>query len=74
MKAIFEFKGYFLEYMIDNKLIGTTLLDNPDREEIGYYSRIDSIAEENIVLDNKKVIKKGTKFFTRIYPLCGKTI
>ena len=67
----FEQLGYFLEYMIDNKYIGSTILDKPDRQEIGYYGRINDIAKEDIILDNKKRIKKGQSFYTRMYPLCG---
>ena len=66
--------GYFLEFIIDTKYIGTKLIDKPDREEIGYYGRIDSVAKENIILDNKKVIKKGQKYYTRMYPLCGRKV
>lgn len=71
---IFKDIGYFLEYYVDGKFIGTTLLDEPDREEIGYYSRQDAIAEQDIQLQNKKRIKQGTKYYTRIYPLCGRKI
>lgn len=74
MRKQFENKGYFLEYLVDGKYIGATLLEKPDREEVGYYGRVDAIAEENIKLSNNKVIKKGTKYYTRMYPLCGKRI
>jgi len=68
----FEDIGYFLEYFIDNKFIGTKLLEQPDRDEVGYYGRIDAIAETDIILQGKKVIKQGTKYYTRMYPLCGR--
>ena len=70
----FEQLGYFLEYMIDDKFIGTTILDKPDRKEIGYYGRIDEVAPVDIIFKNKKRIKKGQKFYTRMYPLCGKKL
>jgi len=70
----FKQLGYFLEYMIDEKYIGSIVIDEPDREEIGYYGRIDDVASEDIVFSNKKRIKKGQAFYTRMYPLCGKTI
>jgi hypothetical protein len=73
MRAIFEEKGFFLEYMVDGKCIGTTLIDEPDREEVGYYGRIDAVATESFKV-GKKIIKKGTKYYTRMYPLCGKKI
>ena len=70
----FEKLGFFIEYMIDTKYIGTITIEQPDREEIGYYGRIDSVANQDILLDNKKRIKKGQSYYTRMYPLCGKYI
>ena len=70
----FEKIGYFIEYMIDTKYICTITIEQPDRKEIGYYSRIDSVANQDILLDNKKRIKKGQSYYTRMYPLCGKYI
>ena len=70
----FEKLGYFLEYMIDDKFIGTTILENPDREQVGYYGRIDEVATQDIIFKNKKRIKKGQSFYTRMYPLCGKKL
>ena len=72
--ANFEKLGYFLEYMIDDKFIGTTILENPDRKEVGYYGRIDEVATQDIIFKNKKRIKKGQSFYTRMYPLCGKKL
>jgi len=73
MRTIFKNEGYFLEYMVEGNFIGSTRIDEPDREEVGYYGRIDAIANEDIKL-GKKTIKKGTKYYTRMYPLCGKKI
>ena len=70
----FEKLGFFIEYMIDTKYIGTINIEQPDREEIGYYGRIDSVANQDILLDNNKRIKKGQSYYTRMYPLCGKYI
>ena len=70
----FEKLGFFIEYMIDTKYIGTINIEQPDREEIGYYGRIDSVANQDILLDNNKRIKKGKSYYTRMYPLCGKYI
>jgi hypothetical protein len=71
MKTIFKESGFFLEYMIDGKFIGTTLIDTPDRKEVGYYGRINAVATEDLKI-GKKIIKKGTNYYTRMYPLCGK--
>lgn len=70
---MFEILGYFREYYIDNKFIGCLNIKK-DREQIGYYGRKYEILEDDIFLDNKKKIKKGTKVNTIIYPLNGKII
>lgn len=71
MQTQFKNIGYFVEYIIDTKLIGTVLIDQPDRKEIGYYSTQHNIADTDIVFSNKKKIKKGQSYYTRLYPLCG---
>jgi len=63
--------GYFEEFMVDGKFIGTLLCEKQERE-IGYYGKQTKIAESDIFLQNKKKIKKGTEFYTRYYPLNGK--
>lgn len=71
MKNAFKNIGYFVEYMVDNKYVGSINISDPDRDEIGYYGRIDAIAKEDIVFSTKKRIKKGTHYYTRLYPLCA---
>jgi len=71
---VFKDIGYFVEYCVNGKLIGTLLINKPDRDEVGYYSRIDAIADTDIKLQKNKIIKKGTKYYTRLYPLCGEKI
>ena len=70
----FETIGYFLEYIIDGKFIGTKRIDKPDRDQVGYYSRINATATEDIILDNSKKIKSGQDYYTRIYPLNGRRV
>ena len=61
----FEQLGYFLEYMIDDKYIGSIIIDKPDRKEIGYYGRIDEVATEDIIF--KKVgQKRGFQIFEEL--------
>lgn len=71
---VFKDIGYFIEYWVQGKFTGTLLIDEPDRDDIGYYSRIDAIADKEIKLQRNKIIKKGTRYYTRLYPLCGKKI
>lgn len=71
MTTQFQNLGYFLEYLVDGKYIGSVNISEPDRKEVGYYGRIDAVAEKDIVFKNKKRIKKGQNYYTRMYPLCG---
>ena len=70
---MFEHLGYFKEYMIDGKSIGTISCEN-DRDLIGYAGRITEVVLDTILLDNGKKIKAGTKVITIVYPLSGKMI
>lgn len=70
---MFEQLGYFKEYYSENKFLGTVSSEK-DREEIGYYGKKQEITSEDIYLENKKKIKKGTKVFTVIYPINGRSI
>jgi hypothetical protein len=72
---MFEKIGYFKEYYINNRFIGTVTPCEKDRDEVGYYSRKDEVLTDTVILDNKKRIKKGTLgVHTLIYPLFGKLI
>ena len=69
---MFEHRGYFKEYFIDGKSIGTILCEK-DREVIGYSGKKKEIVLQQIVLDNGKKIKENSIVYSVIYPLCGKT-
>lgn len=64
--------GYFEEHFINKKFIGIIKCDKQKNREIGYYGKETKIAEQKIKLDNNKVIKKGTEYYTRYYPLNGR--
>jgi hypothetical protein len=63
--------GYFEEFFINKKFIGTKICNKQDRE-IGYYGKKNQIADTDIQLDNKRKIKKGQEYYTRYYPLNGR--
>lgn len=71
MTKNFEQIGYFLEYYVDNKYIGSLNINKPDRDKIGYNGKIKSIATEDIKLKKRK-IKKGQEYLTLLYPLNGR--
>lgn len=63
--------GYFEEFLIEGKFIGTKVCEKQNRE-IGYYGKITKVADSDLTLDNKKKIKKGQEYYTRYYPLNGR--
>ena len=63
--------GYYEEFLINGKFIGTKICQEQNRE-IGYYGKITKIADSDITLENKKKIKKGQEYYTRYYPLNGR--
>lgn len=67
----FQHLGYYKEYYIDNKFIGTIPCEK-ERDEIGYNGRKIETLKEKVILHNKKAIKSGTQVQTMIYPLSGK--
>lgn len=71
MATEFEEIGFFIEYIVDGKFVGTKKSE-ADRTEIGYNGRRIEVLTEEIILDNKKKIKAGTTVKTLLYPLCGK--
>jgi len=64
--------GYFEEFMIEGKFIGTKICEEQPDRKIGYSGKETKTSDTDIVLDNKKKIKKGIEFYTRYYPLNGK--
>lgn len=75
MASKFESLGFFIEFLVDGKLIGTkNVKENPHpKKEVGYYSKQVKVADSDIIFKNKR-IKKGSTYYTRVYPLNGKTI
>ena len=66
----FKIVGYFKEYYIDKKFIGT--LDcKKDSDVFGYYSKKKVTLDEDVILDNKKKLKKGQEVYTMLFPLNG---
>lgn len=68
----FKELGFFKEYYVGNKLIGTVLCEK-DRD-IGYAGRQTEMITEPIIFENGKKLKAGVEAFTMIYPLCGKLL
>lgn len=70
---MFEHLGYFKEYYVGGKFIGTVNCDK-DREVVGYDGRKKEMLTDKITLDNGRKIKANTEVMTLLYPLCGKVL
>lgn len=68
---MFKEFGFTKEYYIENKFIGT-ISTKKDRDIYGYNGKKLEKIDSDIILDNKRKIKKNTEVVTMIYPLCGK--
>ena len=64
--------GFFKEYYVNGKFIGSVSNCEKDRDVIGYEGKIIETLKESIITDNKKKIKENTTVTTILYPLCGK--
>lgn len=70
---MFQELGYFKEYYVNNKYVGT-LPSIKDRDIIGYNGKQKEMITTQIKFKNNKLIKKGTEVETFLYPLCGTKI
>jgi len=70
---MFKEIGYFEEYYVDSKFIGTRTFRGKTAPgtTIGYESRIKILITEKLILDAGKSIKAGTEVTRFIYPLNG---
>ena len=53
--SIFEILGYTKDYFVNGKLIGTIVLDKPDRTVYGYGGKQKEVLEDDVLLKNKKI-------------------
>ena len=66
--------GYFKEYYINNKYIGTVNNVEKDRDVMGFFGSKTETISETITLSNKKTIKPNTTVTTQLQFLNGKKI
>ncbi len=71
METKFETNGYFKDYYVNRKFVGSILVNEKDREVYGYTGRKEEVLTEDIVI-NKKKLKKGTTVITELGVLCGR--
>ncbi len=68
---MFEEVGFYKDYFVNGKYTGSLVCDK-DRDVFGYQGRINEIVNDNLILTNKKKIKKGTEVMTILQIICGK--
>lgn len=70
---MFENLGYYKEYYVNSKFIGTTPCEAPT-VQIGYEGRQTETLKEALNLTNGKKIKAGTTVIVIVYPLSGRIL
>jgi hypothetical protein len=71
---LFEIIGFFKNYWVNGKLMGSIKLDKPDRKEMGWAGKKSELVKEDIYLtDTKKTVKKGTTAITELNALYGRS-
>ena len=73
MESQFEIFGYSVDYFVNHKLMGSMIVETPDREKMGYNGRTYSVSDTDMVF-GKKRIKKGVEYYTECVPMCGRYI
>lgn len=68
----FEQLGFYKEFYVGSKFIGSINNCQKDREVIGYEGKQQETLQQEITLDNGRKLKKNTQVITMVYPLCGK--
>ncbi len=66
--------GFFKDFYLGNKFLGSAKCRKPKSRIIGYAGRTEETFSEDIILDNGKTVKAGWTVITMIYPLNGKKI
>jgi hypothetical protein len=72
-KLEFEIIGYFKDFYIGSRYIGSITPVKKDRSKCSWYGQQDHIAKSDVLLDKNKKIPKGSTYRTRLMPLCGKS-
>lgn len=71
---MFSVEGYSKDWWVGGKYTGSTTIEKMDRKEFGYYGRENHTTEKEIVLNNKRKIRKGIKVMTELFPINGRIV
>lgn len=72
LNDMFKLLGYYKEYYVDGRFIGTVNNVEKDRDVLGYFGQREEIVNKTIILSNKKRIKAGTVVNTQLHQLNGR--
>jgi|TARA_Y100000004_G_C8954264_1_gene430043 hypothetical protein len=72
LKTEYKVIGYYLEYFVDGKFIGSKPCEQDAARNLGWAGKRFAYATSDIKLDRNKTIKAGTKYYTYYNQLCGK--
>ena len=67
----FDIFGYSRDYYLNGKYIGNIILEDKDRETLGYLGQKTEILKTDLLL-KKKLYKAGTEVTTELIMLCGR--
>lgn len=70
---MFENKGFYKDYYLNDKFIGSQKAEK-DRETMGYYGRKKETTTKPIIFSKSKKIKQGIEVTTELNMLCGSII
>ena len=71
---LFEILGFFKNYWVNGRLMGSIRLDKPDRKVMGWGGKKTEVLKEDVYLtDTKKTVRKGTTAITECNALYGKS-
>lgn len=73
-KVEFERIGYYKDYYNQGKFWGSKVVEEPDREECGYYGRKIEILEAELVIIGKPTLPKGRVVTSELNILSGKIV
>jgi hypothetical protein len=70
----FEILGFYKNYWVNGRLMGSVRLDKPDRKTLGWGGKTKETLKESVYLaDTKRTLKKGTEAITECNALYGRS-
>ncbi len=72
VESNYEVFGFFKEYYLDGKYLGSTRCEYEEGRTLGYYGRTYEVFTETFLTDTNKRVPKGVKVLTALNPLCGR--